>query len=206
MTVSEALLQTQGKGAGFLNRRSAQYAQTLLLPDEEPVAAVLANINAKGERFPGVVVLTRGRAIAVCNLPGIRRTIVCALGDPVECTESPTAVCYKAIFSDEKSAFSFTIDPDVGEKFSRCIAVLNGEVEAFDAAGAVNSTGILNPSVIRNRHRARQAKERKRVTRAVAQERAKERRQQRIRDADADTKAIAERLAAELAEKEEQSK
>jgi len=198
VTVQDAILQTQGKQAGWLNQRSVDYAQTLLLPDETPVAAVTANINARHERFPGVVVLTEWRAIAACALPGIRRFVVCSLGRPVECVESPTAVCYKAMFSDEKNAFYFTIDPDIGEKFSRCIAVLNGEEAAFDAAGAVSGTGILNPNLLRSRQRARSAKEREHAYRVASKERSQRAAQQRVRAAGDDARAVAARLAEEL--------
>ena len=202
MTVEEAILKTQGKTVGPINRLSANFAQTLLLPGEEPAASVVANVTARRERFPGVIVLTNQRAIAACALPGIRRSIICSLGNPAQCVESPTAICYKATFSDGKSTFSFTVDTESGERFSRCVAVINGEEAAFDAAGTVGYSGIFNPALLRSRQRARQAKERERIYRAVSKEMAAENERARIRKADSDTKAVAKRLAAELAEAE----
>ena len=75
MSINKALQLTQGKGAGFMNQASVRYAQTLLFSDEEICAAVVANVTTKGERFPGVVVLTDQRIIAACGLPGIKRCV-----------------------------------------------------------------------------------------------------------------------------------
>ena len=237
MTVNEAIQHTQGKGAGMMNRASAQYAQTLILPEENIAAAVVANITTRGERFPGVVVLTDRRVMAVCGLPGIKRSIVYDLDELEKCQEAPSALNYKATFFAEKRAFSMTVDPEIGEKFSRHIAALNGEEEEFDAIGAgVSDSGIFNPTLVRNKARARQAKSKERAKRAAEQkaaraqlaamqkersdkitlgtegESAREVAQRLAREldeakakgqvADTDPKAVAARLAAELAAEE----
>lgn len=75
MTVREALQKTQGRDAGSVNRSAVRYAETLLQADEEILSAVIANVAARREHFPGVVVLTSRRIMAVCGLPGIKRSI-----------------------------------------------------------------------------------------------------------------------------------
>lgn len=176
MTVNEAIRRTQGRGAGILNRPSVRHAQTLILPEETITTAVVANIATRNERFPGVVVLTDRRVMAVCGLPGIKRSIVYDVDQLEKCEGTSSAINYTATFSVEKSAFSLTVDPDVGEKFSRYIAVLNGEEDAFDAVDAdLSSSGIFNPTLMRNRLRARQAKSRERAKRAAEQEAARAR-------------------------------
>lgn len=163
MTIQEALLRTQGKGAGMMIRPSVRYAQSLLLAGEEISTALSANINTKGERFPGLVILTDQRIMAVCGLPGIRRSVILPLDTLEKCEEKPTAINYKAIFSNAEHGFSFTVDPDAGEAFSRNIAILNGQEDAFDAVNGIDS-GILNPTLVRNRQRA---KEKARMARAA---------------------------------------
>lgn len=207
MTVNEAIQRTQGRGAGILTRPSARYAQTLILPGEEITAAVVANIATQNERFPGVVVLTDRRVLAVCGLPGIRRSIACDLDQLEKCEGTPSAIHYTATFSTGKNAFSLTVDPDVGETFSRYLAVLNGEEDSFDAVDAGVGSGILNPTLVRNRLRARQAKSKARAKRAAEQEAArarfeamqKERAGQASSDSgDESAQEIAQRLAREL--------
>lgn len=67
MTVQEALQKTQGQDAGSVNRFAVRYAETLIRADEEILSAVIANVAARRERFPGVVVLTSRRVLAVCR-------------------------------------------------------------------------------------------------------------------------------------------
>ena len=215
MTIREAIRLTQGNDAGIVNRLSVQYAETLLLHGEEPSAAVIANVATAREHFPGVVVLTDRRVLAVCGLPGIKRAAAC--GPNWTCQEDPSAIRYKFTFSDGKSAFSVTLDPDTGDRFSRHIAFSNGDEHAFDAAPE-DSGGILNPALMRSKRRARQAKqaaeaspqrkdtpaakqadikaEARRLSRRLEEARSKG------RVADTDPMAVAARLAAELAEKE----
>lgn len=228
MTITEALLRTQGKGAGMMNQPSVRYAQTLLLPQEEVSAAVVANISTRGERFPGTVVLTDRRVMAVCGLPGIKRSLILDLDKLDRCEEKPTAINYKATFYAGKDAFSLTVDPDVGEKFSRHIAVLKGEEELFDTVSETAST-IFNPTLVRNKQRARLTREKERSKRAQTQEAARQavpkepappaetesaqevaqRLARELEEAkahgtvkDTDPQAIAARLAAELAAEE----
>lgn len=159
MTIQEALRSTQGRGAGVVNQASVRYAQALLLPEEEPQAAVIANIDTGRERFPGVAVLTDRRILAACGLPGIKRFFAVPIEALPRRVESPSAIRFKFAFAHENTGFAVTVDPEIGEKFSRCIAVLLGEEQAFDAAGEGVKGGILNPALIRSKRRARQIKE-----------------------------------------------
>lgn len=232
MTVSEAIKQTQGKRAGLVNQASARYADTLLLPEECVIAAVVANIATSKESFPGVVVLTDRRVMAVCGLPGIKRAIVLKLDELKKCEETNSVLNYKAAFFGEKDRFSLTVSPDVGEKFSRCIAVLNGEAEVFDSVKLDVKSGLFNPTLARNRLRKRQAKEREQERQLEAREAARlqtepsqdvdtsadqkdaktvaallnqQLKQARAREtiSETDPRAVAARLAAELAAEEE---
>lgn len=193
MTVSEAILKTQGSGAGLLNRLSVKYAQTLLEPGESVSAAVIANIFTRKERFPGVVALTDRRILAVCGLPGIRRCVSCTLGSLEARKEKPTAIRYQASFSDEGGAFSMTLDPDTGERFARQIAAFEGEAEEFDAVGGKADGFLFNPTLVRNQRRARRAREQARRVKEKGQSAVPPVRQENARE-------TAERLAAELAE------
>ena len=220
MTIREAIRFTEGKDAGIVNRASVQYAETLLLDGEEPSAAVIANITTAREHFPGVVVLTDRRVLAVCGLPGIKRMAACGAG--WTCQENPSAIRHKFTFSDGKSAFSVTLDPDTGERFSRHIAFANGDEHAFDEVPEDSGSGILNPALLRSKRRARQTKAKQaaeaspsqhnKVTASAEQtdikaeaqrlSRQLEEARSKGRVADTDPMAVAARLAAELAEKE----
>ena len=218
MTIQEAVRRTQGSEAGLINRLSVRYAETLLLQGEEPSAAVIANISTAREHFPGVVVLTDRRVLAVCGLPGIKRTAVCGAG--WTCQEDPSAIRHKFTFSDGKSAFSMTLDPDTGERFSRHIAFANGDEHAFDAVSENSDGGILNPALLRSKRRTRQAKAKQAAEASLSQHskgtpvteqtdiKAEARRlshqleeaRSKGHVADTDPMAVAARLAAELAE------
>lgn len=150
MTIQEAVRLTEGKDAGIVNRASVQYAETLLLDGEEPSAAVIANITTAREHFPGVVVLTDRRVLAVCGLPGIKRTAACGAG--WSCLEDPSPLRHKFTFSDGKCSFYAAVDPDTGERFSQCVACALGE----EAAALENSGGILNPVLRHSKQRAQQ--------------------------------------------------
>ena len=157
MTIQEAVRQTQGKDAGIVNRLSVRYAETLLLHGGEPSAAVIANITVGREKFPGAVVLTDRRMIAVCGLPGIKRVVAC--GPRWSCLEDPSAIRHRFMISDGKQSFSMTVDPDTGERFSRHIARFLGEEVDFDVDS--ENSGILNPVLSRSKRRARQANEKR---------------------------------------------
>ena len=206
MTVSEGIQNIMGRGAGLLHRRAVWYAQSLIEEGETVVAAVtseiIAAVRVRGtlhrEKFPGVAVLTNRRAFAVCALPGIRRVIAVPRGD---CTESFSAIRYNASFSDGNSTFSLSLNPEDGERFSRCVAVLEGRGEAFDAVDGGQAGSIFNPALVRNRRRARQTKEEK------IKKRAEEKKRQAAQSGtetpvllsrQEDAKATAARLAAEL--------
>lgn len=167
MTVLDAITQVQGSPAGFINRRSAKYAQTLLMPQETITAAVVANIRTRRDKYPGVVVLTDTRLLAVCGIPGIRRAVILAISALEKCEESSTVIQYKATFLTRKDAFTMVVDPDVGEKFSAYIAEMNGE--QFEDIKIRVDGNILNPNLLRERERNRLRKERSRA-RAVAEQ------------------------------------
>lgn len=167
-TVKEAVFDLQGQNAGMMNRMSVQYAQLLLEAEEQVLSAVIANITTAAEHFPGVVVLTDRRIFAVCGLPGIRRSISCRLKG-LQCEEKPNAVRDKMLFSQGKNAFSLTVDPENGEKFARALAVCRGEEEIFDSV-QVRDSHLLNPSVMRNKERARLAKQKAAARRAQSEE------------------------------------
>ena len=142
------------------------------------------------------------------------------------------ALRYAASFSDGQTSFSLSLNPEDGERFSRCIAVLEGRAEAFDAVEEPDS-GLLNPVLLRNRSRARRAREaraRQRAERktepsendAVSPPSPENSRENAVATAarlaaelesakkkgpveDTDPRAVAARLAAELAAEESKS-
>ena len=166
MTVAQAIQALEGRTAGLLNGQSVKYAQILLLPDEEVVTAVIANIQTSREKFPGVVVITDQRVLAVCGLPGIRRSVTIPVEELDTCEETSTAIYYKAVFTSRHAAFNMTIDPDLGEKFSPYIAQLNGEeYEEIQ----VRTSALLNPNLARSKARNKLRKEREK-SRAISKE------------------------------------
>lgn len=194
-TVQEALRRTQGRDAGTVNRLSARYAQALLRPGEEPAAAVVANIATERGGFPGVLVLTGQRVLAVCGLPGIRRALSC--GEGWTCREAPSAVCHRFSFSDGRCRFSATVDPDTGDRLSRRMAVLRGDETDLDEAPEEAGSGIWNPALLRSRRRLRTAGKKRAAEDAPPRERPSGRTAPEEAVADAET---ARRLALELRE------
>lgn len=230
MTVQEALREIQGRDAGGVNRASAAYAETLIQPEERVLAAVVANIATPRERFPGVAVLTDRRVFAVCSLPGIKRSVSLPL-EGLSQSETSSFLNYKAAFAAKEGGFTLTVNPEVGERFSRCLAVLRGEAEEFDAVNGTEKGGILSPTLTRNMLRKKKAREKEAARRKDAREAAEKRisagskeperaeedlteaarrleeqlRRARTQGqvADTDPQAVAARLARELAEKQE---
>lgn len=127
MTVNEALVLTQKKKAGLINRVSVRYAETLLLPGEEVQCAAIANIFTRRDKFPGIVVITDKRVIAACGLAGIKRSISLPVSDLESCEETSSVIQYKATFRTHRDSFAMTVDPDVGKSFTTFIAKMNGE-------------------------------------------------------------------------------
>ncbi|MCD8050387.1 MAG: hypothetical protein LUE89_01750 [Clostridiales bacterium] len=156
MTVNEAIQMVQGKKAGVVNRVSARYAQTLLQPEEQVTAAVVANIQTKRDSFPGVCVLTDQRVIAVCGLPGIKRSVLLSLDELEKCEETNSAITYKVRFLTRKSGFDMTVHPEVGENFSRYIAAINGET--FEDIKLEVKSSVFSPTFLRQRQRNKQRK------------------------------------------------
>lgn len=122
MTLDEAIKRTQGKPAGMVNKSSVRYAESVLLPDENVAAAMVANISSQGERFPGLVVLTDQRIMAVCGLPGIKRCISLPVSELDQCKEKSSSICYQAHFQKDNKGFSLTADTDIGNVFSGKLA------------------------------------------------------------------------------------
>lgn len=162
MTVNEALLKTQTKGAGLINKASVKYAQSLLLPGEEAEAAAIANIYTHRDKYPGIVVITNQRVIAACGIPGIKRSTCLAIEDLENCEETSMIMQYKVTFRTRKESFAMSVDPDVGANLSPHVAKINGEDLAslkLDARGNILNTEIFKQQRL-NQKRKEQAKER----------------------------------------------
>lgn len=206
MTIQEALHKTQGRDAGSVNRSAVTYAETLISPDEIVKAAVIANISTQRGRFPGVVVLTDQRFLAACGLPGIKRSVSLRLDELEKCEETGSFLNYKAVFRTKEDGFSLTIDPEVGERFSRCLAILRGEVEEFDAVNGVEKGGILNPVLKRNMLRKHRTREKEKAHRKAKMATVNEHFVAGLKaesavfdDIEENVKTVAARLAKELA-------
>ena len=157
MTVQDALRKTQGRDAGSVNRASVNYAEAQIQPEEDILTAVVANITTRRGHFPGVVVLTDQRVLAVCGLPGIKRCVAIPMNELEKCDETSSFLNYKAVFHGRETDIALTVDPEVGERFSRCLAVRNGDVEEFDAVSGADKGSLLNPTLLRNMERKRRA-------------------------------------------------
>lgn len=202
MTVQEALQKTQGRDAGSVNRSAVRYAETLLQADEEILSAVIANVVVRRERFPGVVVLTSRRIMAVCGLPGIKRSISLRLDELSRCEERNSFLNYKAAFYTKEDGFALTADPEIGERFSRSLAVLNGTEKAFDAVEGMEKSGILNPVLERNLLRRRQAEKKENARRRAEREAAATQLSAELDGTETVPQTVAARLVKELAEEE----
>lgn len=210
MTVQEALRETQGRDAGAVNRASASYAETLIQSDEHIMAAVICNAATPREHFPGIAVLTDRRILAVCGLPGIKRCVSLPMDEWEGCDEVSSFLNYKAVFRTKETAVSFTVNPEVGERFSRCLAVLRGEAEEFDAVNEVEKGGILNPTLMRNMMRKRRARKKETARRKEELDAIQERFSAGAKDPgdiageEEDAKTVARRLNRQLAQAERQ--
>lgn len=225
MTVQDALRKTQGRDAGSVNRASVNYAEAQIQPEEDILAAVVANVTTRRGHFPGVVVLTDRRVLAVCGLPGIKRCAAIPMDELEKCDETSSFLNYKAVFHGRETDIALTVDPEVGERFSRCLAVLNGNVEEFDAVSGTDKGSLLNPTLLRNMQRKRRAGEKEAARREAQREMAHggtplhpeeapeavalcldqqlEQAKKQGTVADTDPRAVAARLAKELAENQD---
>ena len=210
MTVQEALRETQGRDAGAVNRASVSYAETLIQLDEHILAAVICNAATPREHFPGIAVLTDRRILAVCGLPGIKRCVSLLMDEWERCDEISSFLNYKAVFRTKETAVSFTVNPEVCERFSRCLAVLRGEAEEFDAVNGAEKDGILNPTLMRNMMRKRRARKKEAARRKAELAAIQERFSAGAKDPgdiageEADPKTVARRLNRQLAQAERQ--
>lgn len=157
MNMNEAIVNTQKKKVGLTNKASVRYAQSQLLPGEDVVAAVVANVRTKKENFPGVVAITDQRILVACGLPGIKRCISFPLEDLENCEEASTIIQYKATFRTRRDAFAMTTDPEVGESFSSYIAQLNGE--NLNTVKLKVTGKILNSTILQQKKRNQMYKE-----------------------------------------------
>lgn len=229
MTVQDALRRTQGKDAGPINRSAVRFAETRLSPEEKVLAAVIANIAAPKEHFPGIVVLTDRRIFAACALPGIQRFLAIPADELVRCEETPSFLNYKVTLWAENTCFSLTVNPEVGEQLSVHIARLNGDERVDEDTEKPVQNSLFNPILIRSWYRRRHQRVRSRreaeqaLTNAslpadlpafaetdvqeMAQRLERQLEQARSEGAvsDTDPKAVAARLAAKLAEEERNS-
>lgn len=163
MTINEAIENTQKKKAGGISRVSARYAQSLLLSDEEVITAAAANIFTKRGKFPGVAAITSRRIIAVCGLPGIKRSVSLPLDELENFEETSSFIQYKAVFRTRRESLAITLDPKSGDIFSAYAAGLNGndmDSVKLKVTGSVKGSTFLQQKK-RNQAYKEQAKARK---------------------------------------------
>ena len=165
MTVNQAILAVQGKPVGMLNRFSSGYAESLLVPGETVLAAAEANIRTSREHYPGIVVITDQRILAVCGLPGIRRSIILQRNELEQCAETSTLLQYRASFLTRTATFSMSVSPDVGEAFSAYVAQINGE--EFEDIQLDTGNSILNPKLLHSLKRNKLRREREKARTAA---------------------------------------
>lgn len=200
MTVQDALEKTQGRSPLGADRSAVRYAETMIKADERILVAVSANITARRGHFPGVVVLTDWRVLAVCGLPGIKRVIELRLDALEKREESPSLLRYKALFQTKEDGFTLTVDPETGERFSRCLTVLDGRAEEFDEADGIGGNGILNPLLARNLLRKRRTMEKEKARRKAGREAAAAQFTAESNETETVPQAVAARLMRELEE------
>ena len=128
-TIHEALLKTQNRGAGLMNRSSEELAQALLEENECVHAAASANIFTRKGHFPGIVAVTNQRVFAACGLPGIRRLISFPMEDLVMCRESVSPLTYRADFQTRTNTFSISLAPAAGKTFSARVKSINDSLK-----------------------------------------------------------------------------
>lgn len=132
MTVDEAIRNTQGKGAGFTLKGTVEYAQSLIKEKEKVAAAVSSTIYpVRGGHYPGIVVLTNHRVLAVCGIPGIRRIQSFPVKELMKIEEAESPLTYMAVFRTKDDSFRITLGPTTGRIFSKYVAKINAR---FDAA------------------------------------------------------------------------
>ncbi|MGL4790670.1 MAG: hypothetical protein ACRCW1_04600 [Anaerotignaceae bacterium] len=151
MTIQDIVCSVEGRKVGFVNRFSCKYAQSLLAEEENVKVAVLANIRTKRDSFPGVVAITNTRVMAVCGIPGIKRQICFPIEHLEPCTETSSFFQYQVVFQTRKDAFHMTIDPDLGEDFSKYVAWINGE--EYEEISLQTKGLLLNPKLLRRQQR-----------------------------------------------------
>ena len=95
-----------------------------------------------------------------------------------------------------------TVNPEIGEHFSRSLAVLKGTEEAFDAVEGMEKSGILNPVLERNLLRRRQAGKKENARRKAEREAAAAQLTAELDGTKTVPQAVAARLVKELAEEE----
>ena len=129
MTIDEALKEIQGKTAGITSRGAVQYAQEQLAEGEKVFAAASANIQSHHGNFPGLIVFTDQRLIAVSALPGIRRLISLPLKDLLSCKSKKSPLAYNVTVKAQTDGFSAMLSPKAGDNFAPYILALERAVE-----------------------------------------------------------------------------
>lgn len=129
MTIDEALKEIQGKTAGITSRGAVQYAQEQLAEGEKVFAAASANIQSHHGNFPGLIVFTDQRLIAVSALPGIRRLISLPLKDLLSCKSKKSPLAYNVTVKAQTDGFSAMLSPKAGDNFAPYISALERAVE-----------------------------------------------------------------------------
>lgn len=154
MTVAEAIRQIQKKNASITNRASVNYAQEQIENGEKIGTAVTANIFTPRGHYPGVVVLTDRRVLAVCGMPGIKRLQSFALKDLLRCEEAESPLTYRATFRTRDDSFSITLPPTIGKEFSRYVAKINA---AFDSIHLTVDGNIRHGATLKQEMRRQSA-------------------------------------------------
>lgn len=128
MTIDEAIRQIEGKAPGITVRATVQYAQSQLPEDEKVFAAASATIRSHHGNFPGVIVFTDKRMLAVSGLPGIRRSITLPLRELLSCKSKKTPLAYNLKIATKTDSFSAMLSPKPGENFAPYISALERAV------------------------------------------------------------------------------
>ena len=92
-------------------------------------AAASANIQSHHGNFPGLIVFTDQRLIAVSALPGIRRLISLPLKDLLSCKSKKSPLAYNVTVKAQTDGFSAMLSPKAGDNFAPYILALERAVE-----------------------------------------------------------------------------
>lgn len=128
MTIDEAIKEIQGKSVGITGRGTVKHAQELLEEEEKVFAAATANIQSHRGKYPGIIVFTDQRMLAVGGLPGIKRSISLPLKGLMSCKSRKSPLSYTVSVTTSTDGFSAMLSPQAGEKFAPYISALEKAV------------------------------------------------------------------------------